>query len=35
MPMRVCILAEAKQDLIDGFRFHESQEPGLGDYFLG
>jgi hypothetical protein len=32
--MRIRILAAARQDLDDGFWFYESQEPGLGDYFL-
>ena len=32
--MKVRILGEAEQDLIDGFRFYEVQEPGLGSYFL-
>ena len=32
--MKVQILDEAEQDLIDGFRFYETQEAGLGDYFL-
>ncbi len=32
--MRVEILDEAQEDLIGGFHFYESQEPGLGTYFL-
>jgi hypothetical protein len=32
--MRVRVLGEAKQDLVDGYRFYESQEEGLGEYFL-
>jgi plasmid stabilization system protein ParE len=32
--MKVRILREAKNDLIDGFRFYERQEQGAGDYFL-
>lgn len=32
--MRVEILDEAQQDLLDGFRFYECQSEGLGDYFL-
>lgn len=32
--MKIQILDEAKQDLIQGFRFYENQEPGLGSYFL-
>jgi len=32
--MTIRILDEAEQDLIDGFRFYDTREPGLGDYFL-
>lgn len=32
--MKIQILDEAKQDLVEGFRFYENQEPGLGSYFL-
>jgi plasmid stabilization system protein ParE len=32
--MKVHILDEAQEDLLDGFRFYESQREGLGDYFL-
>ena len=32
--MKIKILDEAEQDLCDGFSFYESQEAGLGDYFL-
>ena len=32
--MKVIILDEAERDLCDGFMFYESQESGLGDYFL-
>ena len=32
--MKIAILNEATQDLRDGFTFYESQEHGLGDYFL-
>ncbi len=32
--MKIVILDEAQQDLIDGFHFYERQEPGVGDYFL-
>jgi len=32
--MRVQILEEAEQDLLDGFAFYESQGEGLGGYFL-
>ena len=33
MKLRVLSLAEA--DLLSGFRFYESQQEGLGEYFLG
>ena len=32
--MRVQILDEAQQDLVEGYRFYEGQREGLGDYFL-
>lgn len=32
--MKVQILHAAKSDLVDGFRFYENREAGLGDYFL-
>jgi len=32
--MRIEILDEAEQDLIDGFRFYEAQASNLGEYFL-
>ena len=32
--MKIEILDEAKQDLIDGFRFYEPRYERLGDYFL-
>lgn len=32
--MRIEILPDAHRDLIAGFRFYESQAPGLGNYFL-
>lgn len=31
--MTIEILAEARDDLIVGFRFYEHQAPGLGSYF--
>lgn len=31
--MNINILEEAKQDLVDGFYFYESQSSGLGNYF--
>lgn len=32
--MKVKILASARQDLIDGYRFYEKQSEGVGTYFL-
>jgi len=32
--MKVGILHEAQEDLLDGFRLYESQSEALGDYFL-
>jgi hypothetical protein len=32
--MKIQILDLAKTDLMDGHRFYEKQEAGLGDYFL-
>lgn len=32
--MKIKILEEAEQDLIDGFRFYEAQNFGLGQDFL-
>ncbi len=32
--MKVEILDEAQEDLLDGFRFYDGQNKGLGDYFL-
>ena len=32
--MKVQILHEAEQDLLDGAHFYEMQIPGLGEYFL-
>ena len=32
--MRIEILDEAEQDLVDGFAFYERQSKGLEDYFL-
>jgi len=31
--MRIQVLEDAQQDILDGFYFYESQEKGLGDYF--
>lgn len=33
--VRIEILDEAQDDLIDGFRFYDSQSVGLGHHFLG
>jgi hypothetical protein len=32
--MRLEILVEAEQDLLDGIRFYEKQRTGVGGYFL-
>jgi hypothetical protein len=32
--IRVRVSEDALQDLNDGFLFYESQEAGLGDYFV-
>ena len=32
--MRIEILDQATEDLIEGFRFYEEQQTGLGSYFL-
>jgi len=32
--MKVRILDEAEQDLLDGFKFYALREAGLGDYFV-
>lgn len=32
--MKLRILAAAKRDLEEGYRFYEAQEAGLGDYFI-
>lgn len=32
--MKIEILDEAQEDLIQGFKFYESREPGLGSYFI-
>jgi len=32
--MRIEVLDDAKDDLIDGFHFYEEHSPGLGSYFL-
>jgi hypothetical protein len=32
--VRIEILDLAKEDLLEGFRFYEEMEKGIGDYFL-
>ena len=32
--MKIRILAAAQQDLVNGYRFYEAQQHGLGSYFL-
>ena len=32
--MRIEILDQAEDDLIEGFHFYEAQRPDLGSYFL-
>ena len=32
--MKIEILDEAQQDLIDGYRFYQRQSAGLGEYFI-
>jgi len=32
--VKIEILDEAQQDLIEGFQFYESRETGVGSYFL-
>jgi len=32
--VKIEILAEAQQDLLDGYHFYERQGAGLGEYFL-
>ena len=32
--MKIEILDEAQEDLVDGFRFYEAREAELGSYFL-
>ena len=32
--MTIKLLESARRDLNEGYAFYESQEPGLGDYFL-
>ncbi len=32
--MKIKILSDAENDIEEGYRFYESQDPGLGSYFL-
>ena len=32
--MKIHIVAQAEDDLVDGYNFYEDQAPGLGAYFL-
>jgi hypothetical protein len=32
--MNIVVLDDALGDLVDGYRFYEQQERGIGDYFL-
>lgn len=32
--MKIKVLDEAEEDLFDGSRFYDAQEPGVGRYFL-
>ena len=32
--MKIEVLAQAKEDLFDGYLFYERQEAGIGDYFF-
>jgi len=32
--MKIHLLDEAEDDLVDGYTFYENQEPGVGAYFL-
>ena len=32
--MRIQLLDLAKTDLLEGYRFYEEQDPGLGSYFI-
>lgn len=32
--MKIRVLSPAERDLEEGYRFYESQSPGLGSYFL-
>ena len=32
--MRLLVLDAARDDLIEGYRFYDAHEQGVGDYFL-
>jgi len=32
--MKIEVLSAAENDVEEGYRFYESQDPGLGSYFL-
>ena len=32
--MKIVVLVQAKEDLLDGYLFYERQESGVGEYFL-
>jgi hypothetical protein len=32
--MRIEVLDDTKDDLVEGFLFYQEQSPGLGSYFL-
>jgi hypothetical protein len=32
--VRIEILDQAAEDLVEGFHFYEAQQPGIGSYFL-
>jgi hypothetical protein len=32
--MKIHILDQAEDDLVDGYNFYENQEQGVGSYFL-
>jgi plasmid stabilization system protein ParE len=32
--MKIHIVNQAEDDLVDGYNFYEDQAPGLGEYFL-
>ena len=32
--MKIHIVNQSEDDLVDGYNFYEDQAPGLGEYFL-